>query len=124
MKKLAGLLCAVALFACLGLLAGCGGGKYANDPHLGTWECETVTILGVEMPAKDVYADGWTIELKADGNAQVNVNGTESPLPWQPTEDGTGFVLPDMDNMTFTDVDENTVSSEFVGCPMTFKKTS
>lgn len=71
------------------LLAGCGKEDDSNNPNLGLYTAFTGSMSGIEIEIADVYAGGFTIELKAKGKATLNIDGTTGNGKW--TLDGDKF---------------------------------
>lgn len=71
------------------LLAGCGKEDDSNNPNLGLYTAFTGSMSGIEIEIDDVYAGGFTIELKAKGKATLNIDGTTGNGKW--TLDGDKF---------------------------------
>ena len=84
-------------------LAACGssssGGAAAEDPNLGVYKLSKVMGLSLEEYAKmmeiteEEAADSMTLELKADGKAEMIANGEATSLEW--SLDGQTLTLTD-----------------------------
>ena len=79
MKKSIALLLVVILG--ISLLASCGGGS-SNDPNIGTWTAVSVNAFGVQMGVDDVFENGASIELKANGKCTLNLDGEKVNTDW------------------------------------------
>ena len=64
------------------LLVGCGKEDDSNNPNLGLYTAFTGSMSGIEIEIADVYAGGFTIELKANGKAQLDIDGTTGKGKW------------------------------------------
>lgn len=73
------------------LLAGCGKEDDSNNPNLGLYTAFTGSMSGIEIEIADVYAGGFTIELKANGKAQLVIDGTTGKGKW--TLEGNKFTI-------------------------------
>lgn len=104
MKRLAMIVCALAL-ACLAGLTACGGGgdQYADSPYLGTWNADTASYMGLELSAADILEDQeFSITLEASGKATANVMGDTGEGEWAPTDSGFKLIDPDTGDLEFT----------------------
>ena len=73
------------------LLVGCGKEDDSNNPNLGLYTAFTGSMSGIEIEIADVYAGGFTIELKANGKAQLDIDGTTGKGKW--TLEGNKFTI-------------------------------
>lgn len=63
--------------------AACGGDKEeAFDPNLGIYEAYTASLSGFEMRVTDLYAGGFTIELKEKGKCVITVDSDTANGKW------------------------------------------
>lgn len=78
------------------VLVACGSGnaqkeKYADSPHLGKWVAVEATALGMTMSADEIFDEGFSIDLKADGKCEFFADGDTATGTWESTEDGIKF---------------------------------
>ena len=78
----------LAVLALIGILffATRGGGK-ADDPNLGVYKAATVEMYGMQLNAEDIYKNGFTIELKANGVCEINSDGQKGRGKWTLEDD-------------------------------------
>ncbi len=120
MKKIAMTLsmALVCVFACFCLTA-CG----EPSPYVGTWTATKASAMGVEVDASEIYEEGFSFTLEANGSASVNLNGDVSGGgKWVTSENG--FTLSDADGsnpMEFT-VSGNEATIEMMGTEIIFTK--
>ena len=79
MKKL---ICLTMVFLLLSSLAACGGKVDADDPNQGVWTAKTGAMMGISMDVEEMFGDGFTIELKANGKCALNVDGKKANGTW------------------------------------------
>lgn len=77
---------AVALVALLLLTAAACGSK-EPDPHVGVYHAYTAEMMGFTIGVKEVYPDGFTIELKDGGKVVLTIGEESARGKW--TLDGT-----------------------------------
>ena len=87
MKKLTALLLSLVLL--LGLAACSGGGD--SDPNLGVYSGQSVEMFGESSPMSEVYPGENKMELKADGKADLTLDGDTIPCEW--SLDGTALTV-------------------------------
>ncbi len=58
------------------------GGATPDDPNLGVWKVVFAEMWGVETDIKDVFENGFTIELLDKGKCKLNIDGTEGNGKW------------------------------------------
>ena len=101
MKRIIAVVFALAL-ACgsMALVAGCGGGGGGQTDYSGTWVCSAVddgtTVTSIsELEALGITGDQFmTLELKADGTADMTIFGTSAfadsgiEVKWEGTSSG------------------------------------
>lgn len=78
------------------VLVACGSGdapkeKYADSPHLGKWVAIEATALGMTMKADEIFDEGFSIDLKADGKCELFVDGDTATGTWEPIDNGIKF---------------------------------
>lgn len=82
---------AVVIIAAVVILLVKGGGGKSNDPNLGVYNAVSAEMWGVEMPVEDLYAGGFSIELKSGGKCTIIADGTKGSGKWD--LDGADFEL-------------------------------
>ena len=65
-----------------------GGGDDADDPNLGLYVASYGTYAGSRVEIEDMWADGFSIELCADGKCKVTVNGESETWRYSIDRDG------------------------------------
>ena len=78
MKKVIYFVLAVCLAASL---VGCGS-EVSDNPNVGTWTGVLVEAFGIEGGIGEVYADGASLELKANGNCTAIFDGDKATGKW------------------------------------------
>lgn len=74
------------------VLGGKGGDAAASDdPNLGVYNATKGEMMGYEVAISDIWANGFSIELKAKGKCTLNVDGTKGNGKWT-LEDGVFHV--------------------------------
>ena len=80
---------AVFLIAALILvLAGCGS---SADPNQGVYEARKASMQGISIDVRDVFENGFSVELKSGGKAILHLDGEDYNLQWE--LDGSKFHL-------------------------------
>lgn len=70
-------------------LAGCGSdSKLADSKYLGKWVGSTVEYGEIQMELEQVFPDGFSIELTADGKITLDVNGEKTSGKWDESDNG------------------------------------
>lgn len=64
------------------VLGGKGKNAIANDPNLGVYNAKTASMLGMDMNVTDLFQNGFSIELKANGKCVINADGTKGGGKW------------------------------------------
>ena len=76
----------VAVLALIGILffATRGGGTKGadKDPNLGVYEATLVEMYGMQLDPDDIYEQGFSIELKANGTCEINADGEKGRGNW------------------------------------------
>ena len=75
-------ICAVLSAVVLICLAACGGGGSSDDPNVGTWIGVSAEAFGMESDIKEVYPQGTTLEMKANGNCTAVFDGDKASGKW------------------------------------------
>ena len=78
MQKVLTLVLALALALCL---SGCGGTGDIN-PDTDVYQATAIEMWGIEMTVDEVYPNGASLELKDNGKATLNLDGTKSSCKW------------------------------------------
>lgn len=64
-------------------LSACGGSNIGeDDPNLGVYEAKTAEMSGIKLGVKDVFEDGFTIELKKKGKAHLQSGDEGGNFKW------------------------------------------
>lgn len=87
MKKKVAIILAVLIMA-LGLVA-CGG---SASPYVGSWDCTTAETGGYEFETSMLY-DEFYMEIEANGDCVLVIDGEEYPGTWVEAEGG--FIVDD-----------------------------
>ena len=69
----------------LALVLGGKGGKdkaTSDDPNVGVWNVVAAEMWGMEMDIRDVFANGFTVELLEKGKCKLNIDGTKGNGTW------------------------------------------
>ena len=69
-------------------MIGCGGSD-EPDPNAGLYEATSAEMDGLSISVKDVFEDGFSLELKNGGKATFHYDGKDYSLKW--TLDGETF---------------------------------
>ncbi len=119
MKKIVSILLAIMLVAGL---AACGGGS-SDDPNVGTWNAVSASMMGIDMEVADLFEDGVTLELKANGKFTLSVDGEKGNGKWEYGGDAINFSASDAD-MTGTVKDGMLTLTNLLGMgvDVTFEK--
>ncbi|MDL2248612.1 hypothetical protein LJB89_02835 [Tyzzerella sp. OttesenSCG-928-J15] len=72
-------------------LGGCGGGGKSDDPNVGIWNGISVSMLGIDMDIAEVFDNGVTLELKANGKFTLDVDGDKGSGKWEYDGKGISF---------------------------------
>ena len=78
-KAIAILLTVCTVLICL---SACGGKNDPNDPNQGVWKATTGEMFGLSMDVEELFGQGFTIELKANGKCALNVDGKKANGTW------------------------------------------
>ena len=90
----------VIIIAALAVLAGIiyalaaksgGSGVKADDPVLGLYTAQKAEAAGMSISVKTMWKNGFTIELKDKGKAEINVDGNKGSAKW--TLNGEDFTI-------------------------------
>ena len=73
----------VVIAALVFIFTGRGGSKAAaDDPVLGLYTAQKAETAGISISINTMWKDGFTIELKDKGKAQINVDGKSGSAKW------------------------------------------
>ena len=90
MKRTAAIL--LALVMALSLIACTGSSDpKSSDPNLGLYEATTMEYMGFSVGVSDLFEQGFSIELKANGKCVLNADGKTANGKW--TLDGRDFTV-------------------------------
>ncbi|WP_155831527.1 hypothetical protein [Butyrivibrio sp. LC3010] len=64
------------------MFTACGSDSGADDPNLGLYEATTANMSGFELGVKDVFEDGFSIELKKNGKAHLQSGDEGGDFKW------------------------------------------
>ena len=83
----------IVLGAVLFLVLGRGGtaAPAADDAVLGLYVAQKAEMNGINIKISDMWDEGFTIELKNKGKAEINVDGKKGSAKW--TLDGSAFTI-------------------------------
>ena len=111
-------------------LAACGssggGSAAADDPNLGLYKLSSVMGFSLEEYAQmmevseEEAADSMTLELKADGKADMTVDGEAQSLDWSIT-DGTLTLTDGQETLEGT-VEDGVITLDIEGAEIVFAK--
>lgn len=91
MKKIKMIMsCILTVFLCV-ILVGCGAKEtedVSNSQYVGTWKAVSVTAMGSESTAQEVFGGDFTLELKADGTYVTNAGTDTTNGTWTETKEG------------------------------------
>jgi hypothetical protein len=73
------------------LVAGRGGKTKADDPVLGLYTARKAEVSGTTIGIETMWKNGFSIELKSNGKAALNVDGEKGSAKW--TLDGESFTV-------------------------------
>ncbi len=68
-------------------------GGSSDDPNIGVWTADEITMAGITMNPTEIYADGISLELKSNGNCTLTLDGDDYNADYE--IDGTTFTLID-----------------------------
>ncbi len=68
-----------------------GGGS--DDPNIGVWTADEITMMGITMSPTDLYADGISLELKSGNKCTLSLDGDNYNADYE--IEGTTFTLID-----------------------------
>ena len=115
-KKIIALLLAVVMAAAL--LCACGA--KIDSRFVGIWEADTCESMGLTLGVKDIYPNGFSLEVKDTGYVTLHIDGDDSTGKWK--EIDGGFRIDDDDELTFLENADGSVYIEMSGMTMTFVK--
>ena len=69
------------------MLTACGS---SPDPNQGVYEARKASMQGVSVDVRDVYENGFSVELKSGGKAVLHIDGEDYSLKWE--MDGTNSI--------------------------------
>ncbi len=52
-------------------------GSSSDEPNIGVWTADEITMMGMTMNPTDLYPDGITLELKSGGNCTLSFDGDD-----------------------------------------------
>lgn len=107
------------------ILVACGGGettkeKYADSPHLGKWVAVEASALGMTMAADEIFDEGFSIDLKADGKCELYVDGDTATGTWEPTDKGIKFT--EGSESIDAEIRDGRLKFEYEGAEIIFEK--
>ncbi len=65
----------------------------SDDPNIGVWTADEITMMGITMSPEDIYPDGINLELKSGNNCTLTFDGDDYNADYE--IDGTTFTLVD-----------------------------
>lgn len=72
-------------------IAGCN--SKSDDPNIGKWNAVSASIMGIEMGVSDLFDDGVTLELAANGKFSLRVDGARDNGKWEYTGNGLKMTI-------------------------------
>ncbi len=113
----------VILVLAIVLIVNLFSGGVSDDPNIGIWKADEITMMGMTMSPTDIYPDGIILELKKGNNCTLSVDGDN--LNGEYVIDGSTFTLVDGSD-EFPGIIENNVITITnilnMGVDMTFVK--
>lgn len=80
MKKISSIVLALIMLV---NLAACGGkNTKSNDPNIGMWNAVSASMLGVTQDIVEVFEKGVSLELKANGKYNLDMDGKKASGKW------------------------------------------
>ncbi len=64
-----------------------------DDPNIGVWTADEITMMGLTMNPADIYPDGISLELKSSGKCTLTLDGDDYNADYE--IDGTMFTIID-----------------------------
>lgn len=130
MKKNIKIISLLLTFMLVLALAACGGsgggGAAAEDPNLGVYKMSSLMGFTLEEYAKmleitpEEAADSMTLELKADGKADMTIDGDTQTLDW--SLNGDAITLTDGQESLEGTLTDGVITLNIEGMEMTFTK--
>ncbi len=65
----------------------------SDDPNIGVWQAEEITMMGMTMKPTDIYPEGISLELKSNGKCTLTMDGDDYSADYE--IDGTSFKMID-----------------------------
>lgn len=96
------------IFSCL--LIGC---TYEGEDYIGLYNCERLILDGENFNVKDVYPDGFSLELLKRGQAWLEINGERFYGRW--TADGDRISLDIAGELSYARIEEGFCSLNLAG---------
>ncbi len=75
------------------LAANLFSGGSSDDPNIGVWTADEITMMGMTLSPTDIYSDGITLELKNGNNCTLSLDGESYSADYE--IDGSTFTLVD-----------------------------
>ena len=130
MKKNIKIVSVLLAFMLVLALAACGGsgggGAAADDPNLGVYKLSSLMGFSLEEYAEmleitpEEAADSMTLELKADGKADMTIDGDAQTLDW--SVDGDAITLTDGEESLEGTIADGVITLDIEGMEMSFTK--
>ncbi len=77
----------------IAIIANLFSGGNSDDPNIGVWTADEITMMGMTMSPTDIYPDGISLELKSRGNCTLTLDGEDFNADYE--IDGTAFTIID-----------------------------
>lgn len=103
MKKVISML--LILTVALGLSA-CSGGK-SDDPNVGKWNAVSASMMGFDMETSELFDNGVSLEIKANGQFTLDVDGEKASGKWE--YDGDEIVFSSSDTSMVGTIENGTL---------------
>ena len=124
--KLISLLMTLMLVLALAACGGSSGGAAADDPNLGLYKMSSLMGFSLEEYAEmleiteEEAADSMTLELKADGKADMTIDGDVQTLDW--SVEGDAITLTDGEESLEGTLADGTITLDIEGMEIVFTK--
>ncbi len=76
---------------CIVLVVNLVSGGDSDDPNIGIWKADEITMMGMTMSPEDIYPDGISLEIKSGGNCTLTMDGDDFNADYE--IEGTAFTI-------------------------------
>ncbi len=95
MKKVASIILALLMLVSL---AACGSSDVSSDdPNVGMWTAVSASMLGITTDIDEVFDQGASLELKANGKYVLTLDGENGNGKWTYEDGGLAFTSSEFD---------------------------